>query len=83
MSLFLAAATIGRPVCYTLYSTGGCLLLKSIACTLVQTGRFLAATGYVAPLVVVCISLVVLWLFLTLFACLQVTRLLSSRAALL
>ena len=25
------------------------LLLKSIACTLVQTGRFLAATGYVAP----------------------------------
>ena len=25
------------------------LLLKSVTCTLVQTGRFLAATGYVAP----------------------------------
>ena len=25
------------------------LLLKSITCTLVQTGRFVAATGYVAP----------------------------------
>ena len=25
------------------------LLVKSITCTLVQTGHFLAATGYVAP----------------------------------
>ena len=26
-----------------------CVCLKSITCTLVQNGRFLAATGYVAP----------------------------------